>query len=60
MGVRCRGYKQRPVEVYRPGTYIGRYPIYGLGKCPECGRVIALSPKAQTIVCHKRELAENR
>jgi hypothetical protein len=50
---RCRGYQQRPALTYRAGTYVGHLPIYGLGRCPVCQRVVGITPKSQTIVNHK-------
>lgn len=52
-GHRCSGYQKEPERVYLPGAYLGHLPLYGKGKCPACGRVVALTPKGQRIVLHR-------
>ncbi|HSX22694.1 MAG TPA: hypothetical protein VLE97_07990 [Gaiellaceae bacterium] len=56
MAWRCRGYQKPPALTYRPGTYVGHLPVYGLGKCPSCGKVVGLTPKGQLVVNHKPAL----
>lgn len=54
--MKCAGYKKPPSKVYKLGLNDDQPPhirLYGLGKCSVCKRIIALSPKSQTIVNHK-------
>lgn len=53
LSIRCPGYQKRPIKMARAGTYVGRLPLYGLGKCGHCGRWFALAPKKQTLVLHR-------